>query len=314
MDLILNELSFEPLASNAAEASSRVDTLVSVLVAASQRGVSNTLRTTANVTEKSVAYGITLSSWLSDGKVDTERRRRLRAAITKAPYVEELLQQVARPDDALDVCIDGKRCLSATLAYQLDSPLVSFDTAPWSGDPLDATREFIEFDDVQKLPIKLCNLHSDASVERRTSWLRERLEKEVETGAQLVSRASELLPQVDFAHNARDQLARLAGSERVFRFVVQHLFALNDRAVRWSSARGQPFSTDYRFRCSDESEATLAQYSSARTFLCPDGQRRCFSMHSKISQDAWRVHFIADAKTFRVLVGYVGPHLPTATG
>lgn len=35
-------------------------------------------------------------------------------------------------------------------------------------------------------------------------------------------------------------------------------------------------------------------------------------LHSKIGTDAWRVHFIANGATQRVLVRYIGRHLPTS--
>lgn len=53
-------------------------------------------------------------------------------------------------------------------------------------------------------------------------------------------------------------------------------------------------------------------YGHARTFLCPDGERRVFSWHSKINYEKWRVHFIDFPATRRVLIGYVGKHLPLA--
>lgn len=314
MDLVLNERSFEPVAPSRPAAYGRIDTLVDVLVAASQRGVRGALRSTDDATERPLAQAVTLATWLNDRSVDAEKRRRLRSALSKAPYVEAALTQLEASSEAtLDVYLGAALSRSATLAHRLDAPLVSCDVAPWDRDPLTARLETLEADTLVEQVLELCNLYSVDSVERRTPWLRERLQQELANGAELVQRARELLPRLDFVDAARAQLRALTGSERVFRFVLQHLFALNDRAAQWSHDEPS-FTAGYRFRCSDESQATLAKYRAARTFMCPDGQARCFSMHSKVNVDAWRIHFIPDRAALRVLVGYVGPHLPTASG
>ena len=45
--------------------------------------------------------------------------------------------------------------------------------------------------------------------------------------------------------------------------------------------------------------------------MCPDGVSRKFSLHTKISVECKRIHFIVDRDTKRILVGYVGDKLPT---
>jgi len=38
--------------------------------------------------------------------------------------------------------------------------------------------------------------------------------------------------------------------------------------------------------------------------------RRVFSWHSKIACEAWRIHFRTSPEARRVLIGYIGKHLP----
>ncbi|MCI0674045.1 MAG: hypothetical protein L0Y64_26665, partial [Myxococcaceae bacterium] len=54
-----------------------------------------------------------------------------------------------------------------------------------------------------------------------------------------------------------------------------------------------------------------AQFGAERIFLCPDGERRVFRLHSKVRVGEWRVYFIPDRESGRVTVGYIGPHLST---
>jgi len=59
-----------------------------------------------------------------------------------------------------------------------------------------------------------------------------------------------------------------------------------------------------------ESEATLNKYSKERTFCCPDGKERLFERHVKLRLCNWRIHFFPE-KPGKVIVGYIGRHLPT---
>ena len=137
-----------------------------------------------------------------------------------------------------------------------------------------------------------------------------RQQQELPNGSAIVRRRADLLERLDLTDSAITQLEGLTGNERTFPFVLRHLFALNDRAREWDGT--SPFSDGYPFPCSEESRTTLAMHGEARTFLCPDGVRRVFSWHSKINFEKWRIHFIDEPTTRRVLIGYVGKHLPLA--
>jgi hypothetical protein len=90
---------------------------------------------------------------------------------------------------------------------------------------------------------------------------------------------------------------------------MKHLWELQRYAQDWKSG---PFDSD-QIQCqtSVESTSTLTQYGAERTFVYPDGQRRVFSWHSKITHNAWRIHFYPSAETRSIIIGYIGRHLPT---
>src|SRR5665213_1170265 len=104
------------------------------------------------------------------------------------------------------------------------------------------------------------------------------------------------------------QLQNLTGAEMAFAHVVQHLLALSFQALDWNDG---PFEVSYPYRCSEESNVTLQKFSGSRDFTCADGIKRLFSWHSKINAVAWRIHFLPNPQSRRVLIGYVGVHLPT---
>jgi len=65
------------------------------------------------------------------------------------------------------------------------------------------------------------------------------------------------------------------------------------------------------FKVSPESSMTLEMYGRERTFRCPDGQKRLFSWHLRLTPHAWRIHFYPDEQTKTLIIGYIGHHLPT---
>jgi hypothetical protein len=55
-------------------------------------------------------------------------------------------------------------------------------------------------------------------------------------------------------------------------------------------------------------QSTLNMYSKERTIRCPDGEKRVFQWHLKKGDT--RIHFFDFPAAKRILVGYVGNHLP----
>jgi hypothetical protein len=152
------------------------------------------------------------------------------------------------------------------------------------------------------------NWYDSASMKRCNLWLRERLANEIVTGEDLLRKKKAVLRRLDFTPKALEQLERLTGKEKPFPHVVQHLLALNHTATDWTKG---PFVADPACKCSSESAATMQSYGHHRNIRCADGVDRVFSWHSKINVEAWRIHFLEMPTSHRVLIGYVGPHLPT---
>lgn len=79
-------------------------------------------------------------------------------------------------------------------------------------------------------------------------------------------------------------------------------------AARW---RKGGFDYHQLHPASGEGKATMDRYGDERNFLCPDGQKRTFEWHLKGLPNAWRIHIWADSHSRKILIGYVGRHLPT---
>jgi hypothetical protein len=118
-----------------------------------------------------------------------------------------------------------------------------------------------------------------------------------------------LFPSLQFCNAGNKQLRRLRTGEKKLELVLEVLSILDKCAQNWQAGY---FSLEgYPFEESGESEPTLNQYWRERTFLCPDGEERLFERHVKLKECNWRIHFFPEVKTKKVIIGYVGIHLPT---
>jgi hypothetical protein len=311
MELPFNELSLEPLASDVYEARRRMETLLATLHAVSASGVTQIVRTLGNFWNRELAPNYGLAHWAEDREVDRVWRQRLKAATGRAPFIEELL---AANEDAFGRLAEfkcaGKQAQGLGLAAISSRLALSLPSQPWECDALDVECHYETDLGASDEVVSVCNLHSAASARSRHEWIRDRLREEFVTGKELVRSREQVLQRIDFTAGAREQLESLTAADPTFPLVVRHLFALHARAAEWTDG---PFDHGYAFQCSRDSDQTLHNYGSERTFKCADGVSRVFSWHSKISLSAWRIHFIADPTQRRVTVGYIGPHLPTVS-
>jgi hypothetical protein len=311
VDLHLNELSMTQLAPDRATASEWLLSLQETIRAAAVRGVSSVLHTHQDFWNTPISEGYSVVQWLADATIERERRQRLRSAVGKAPFLETLHAAAEEAQGGLfEAHCEGRRGLGIGLAAMAGDVVVSLPTSAFRRDPLSVAVTVLDEGSFIEKVEQVCNFYGAAVVERRSQWIALRQQENVRSGREIVRLRSSLLERIDFTESALAQLSSLRGSEQVFPFVLRHLFALNSRARAWDGAT--PFSREYPFNCSEESATTLAMYGDARTFLCPDGERRTFSWHSKINYEKWRIHFIDLPDTRRVLVGYVGRHLPLA--
>jgi hypothetical protein len=314
MDNVLNELSLSGWCDHH-EAEVGLESLCSLLLALAERGCAPVLRTPKSFWSQALYDGYTVGQWLriAGGGKRRDNARLVASWASKSPFVDDLLRKAEGQRGAIEGRCSGALALGATLAAVRELPLVSLTTPGWSADTIAIEVSRLSDDLLTRELLTATNFTLASSVQRRSKWLSDRLRRDVESGHAFLRSAATLVPHLSFARDAEKQIRELRGSEQVFASVMKHLFALEMRAREWSDG---PFEVGYEYPCSQESESTLAAHGDLRTFLCPDGEFRVFSWHSKIAVQAWRIHFIADglARPRRVIIGYVGPHLDTATG
>jgi hypothetical protein len=140
-------------------------------------------------------------------------------------------------------------------------------------------------------------------------WLKY-IETTVIDGAELWGRRERLFHSLVFCGDVRKQLEDLSQGNILLQPVIKKLFELERYCRDWN---GGPFNPDLlSCKVTTESARTLAQYGNERTFLCPDGENRVFSWHARLTPHARRIHFYPVPETRQIMIGYIGPHLPTA--
>jgi hypothetical protein len=313
MELIFNELSLASSAPDRDTGHRWMKSLSETILAAVERGVAPVLRTCGDFWSTDLAPNYKLAHWSFDRTVDKDLKRHIMTIAGKAPFIETLhVEAEDKAEAAAEFSWSGKRAFGLGLAALRDDPAVSVSTETWRKDPV-VVHGYLETAEGRKeVEKEVRHWYDSASVKRREScdWVRKQLGKEIGSGAQLLRKRTAILSRLDFVPDALRQLQNLTGAETAFAYAVQHLLALGFQALDWMDG---PFEAGYPYHCSEESRVTLQQYSSSRTFVCADGVYRLFSWHSKINVVPWRIHFLPLPKPRRVLIGYVGPHLPTVS-
>lgn len=149
------------------------------------------------------------------------------------------------------------------------------------------------------------NIHQ---VELHKDLILKSLQGTIRNGQSLIENVQEMLPYLSFGSKAIEQAREFRGSELFFHEVLHHLFILNKTMLEWTEG---PFTPTLDF--SSESKSTLEreEYAKMRDFLCKDGIKRQFTLHSKIKSANKRIYFFPIPEQKIVHIGYVGDHLPT---
>lgn len=312
MDPIFNELSLVP--APAVSVDERLTELARILKTLVGLGAERVLRSHKEALDQPLDGATTLRVWVNAGGALREERRYLRSLLGKAPFVEDLQAHREQEKHSLYELRHGNdRAHGAGVAYLFGGPSVSLrGDARFEVDPL--TLSLLTLDEhgnaVSEL-VEVVNLATLLHVEARRELLRERVLREVRSGAELWRRRADLFRSLDFCERTRRQVEALVGTEAHFYEVCRHLAAIDDALSVWTEGELDPPRTQW----SNESRVTMSHdvYGPQRDVLCPDGETRRFKAHTKIRINNKRIYFWPVAETRRAYIGYVGDHLQTVS-
>ena len=313
LDLVFNELSVEFPASDIWTAKRWMSNLLSTIQAAIEHGVNRVLRTHRDFHAIMLAPDYPLARWRNDLNVDKEKRRYFNYRITQYPFIVDLHNSEIKENFLLyEFSHEGDEAEGLGYAYLLEALAVSVRSEErWESSILEL--EAKQLDDDGNLTIdkvKVIHASHPNHVVENGKWIKNRLQQGVRDGDNLWNRKHELFPSLSFCEGVVTQIRELRIGNPMLRVVVKRLFELEDYCKNWHEG---PFNPDnLPTKVTPESQVTLQQFGGERTFLCPDGQKRIFSWHVRLTPAAWRIYFFPEEGIKEIIIGYIGPHLPTA--
>ncbi len=316
MEMVFNELSLRSPASNVEEARQWMTQFISLVIAMTKQGVGRVLRTDPDFQIAKLAPDYSLVNWRNDNEVSREERQFFRALVTKAPYLADL-PRIQQTSLASEFFHQGRKSLQPALglgyAYLLEAVAVSLPSAKrWQHPSIQIEHRWIEVDESihsEQVEVKH-GCHPD-HVTTHQDWITKRLQTSVCDGIDLWERRDSLFPALSFCESVASTIKEFSSGSMALRQVVKRLFELEIYCKNWQAGGFEP--DKLPCKVSPESQTTLEQYGQERAFICPDGVRRIFSWHVRLTPGAWRIHFLPEPSTRRIIIGYIGPHLPTVS-
>ena len=312
MDLVLNELSLRHRSFDRADAIRRMESIIGVLRECARHGCSGVLRTLSGFLACTLCEGYTIRHWMNDNSVEQEKRTRFKTAVTKGPFVDEF----TTPEESAGSVIyefhfGNDAVYGLGVGYLLESPAVSLPgDARFEVDPIKINVSTLDSElRLLSEEKEVCSLTNTNQVSNRARWIRERIQKDIPDGSTAWDKHFEFFPNLIFCDSAAADLRRLSGTERYFYQVCRHLFVLNSFCLNLDQL-GMAGLTEIKW--SNESDSTLNndELRRMREFIGPDGNRRLFSLHTKPTGGNIRIHFLPLLGQQRIMIGYIGPHLP----
>lgn len=246
--------------------------------------------------------GYTVGRWLKTNKQGDEPRwRRVNLLVDKRRDFEYFGSQ----DNDTEYSYSGRSASGLPLAHSEDGLAVSFcSDEEWDVPSVELEKAWVSDANVETCTLNVLHASRSFHLDSHIDWLK-RWTAGPGNGKELWDRRAELFPNLDFCESVETQIAGLSGAEVRFKVTVRGLEALETYCKSWDTPH---FDIHRLGNASGESQSTLNMYSGERTFLCPDGEKRLFQWHLK--KGATRIHFFDCSDKKRILVGYVGNHLP----
>ena len=317
LSLVFNELSLRYPAPDVQTARCWMTEMVRTLKAAADSNIS-VLRMREDFKDLMLFPDYPLAAWFGDNRVSRDERDFVLAYATQYSFIrpydgdlhDDLEFQTHR--SLFEGRFENEKAEGLGFAFLLKGLALSIKSEScWDTPSLELVCEELDPDSLDIATFRETLHHASRSkhVEfDHADWITNRVRTDVRSGRDLVENAIEYFPNLVFCREARRQISSLTISSLYLPKIVDRMFELEKLASDWN--RG---SFDYRQirNASPESKSTMDRFGDKREFVCPDGQKRTFEWHLKGFPNAWRVHILADPKVYKILIGYVGKHLPT---
>jgi hypothetical protein len=309
MNPAFNEISIDSFCPDAYVARLRMRLVVDTLKRLKHERFGNGIHVSRDLLSRQLATDYGVSHYLNDKKVDRDERLYFKATITKLNYTDDLI--AVDSQNQIDVLYNGKKGLGIDYAYKSDGFVVSlgclgdFDQPkiPLEIVKLDPTCEIHESNDSVR------NLSTPNHIDFHLALFQAKFQTSILTGRQLVQEMNYNFSHLVLCKDANVQLLNLSGNELYFHHILHVFQVLNNTASTWENGEFSPLGITW----TNDSQPTLKHriFGPMRSFELPDGRKKQFSAHAKITPYNIRLYFWFDTIIRKVYIGYVGKHLPT---
>ena len=321
-DLVVNELSFRRFrerdqpcaAANRAEACIWMSTFVRTLAELASINPSRILRTLEEFSYQELAPDYSVVQWRNDRQVNRDERELFRLYTTKSPLLNDVLEQIVQRERGCEAKFEGIEAKGLLVAFLLDSLSVSLPSDPaWQTARLSVSiLELDEGGDPILTDEIILHAASPECVRELAPLFEVRIRDHAASGRDIVEHKGMLLPKLRFCGNVEETLIGMGPNDPGFAWVRRSLLELNDHCRTWvegefrhSMLRGSPAPESQSVDDNDDLRRL-------RLFACADGKERYFRWHMKNKSLNLRLHYFPKNDEHIVLIGYIGPHLPTA--
>jgi hypothetical protein len=311
LELVLNELSLQTIAPTLVVARERMLDFLETVRQATKRGAEKALRTDRDLNNIQLAPNYPVQRWRNDSEVDREWRQFFRSLTSKVPYLDglPLVQERAYEMDCTYAGISASGLLAA---YLIDGLPISMRSEPaWDTAIVTITLEQMVGEAIEQYDEMLRHAsHQEHIVSVHNSWIVDRTRlPDPRDGTELWNQHSERFHILHFCAIVETHLQQYGTGDKALTQIMKRLVELERYASAWTSGRFDPDAIGSKV--TPESPETLKQFGQDRIFLCPDGVERLFSWHARFTPHAGRLYFHPDEGTCTIIIGYIGPHLPT---
>jgi len=324
IDMVLNELSLSPPARDKQTARQRMLNLVHTAAElATELQINDDIRVSGGFDETEIAPGYSVYNWLFDKELYPEERQLILTYFTKSFLLGDWEDTEIKDEKSRSFFFYNEEPAEGLgFAFLLRSLALSVRSDPpdprWESSSITLKHTWIdkEEDSRKSKEVEVFHASKVEHIQELIPWIEERIEELIQTlvrnGNDLWELKEELFPNLEFCEDVRKQL-REVHSEKKLKSIITRLSQLQNYCKKWKSGIfytiEPPRPGDAR-RDSPETRKNK-QLLEMRKFRCPDGEYRTFIWHVSVEGN-WRMHFFPyDEKPGRMIIGYIGNHLPT---
>ncbi len=312
MELVLNDISLTSAARNVHEARERMKALIFTIRSAAGFGVARAMRVKEDLGAVALSVGYSISQWRNDNEVEIDLRRYFSSIVSKAPYLSADDEQRIFQQLQISECMfDGEPALGLGIALITSSLAISIKSdTKWNRDQVIV--ELLTLTDKGDLISEqaIVKHSSDPShVDAHKNWIAERLTPKVVDGHQLWNERREIFPHLRFCERGRDYVLGLMRGEERFYSLLDRLRDLESYFAGWTSGAFDP--SRIPGKITGESDTNIKDNVNDLIIYCPDGKKREFRWHARMTPGALRIYFFPDQETRTGIIGYIGRKLGT---